>query len=203
MAKMKANTVDFDDSIGKLATADAVELTWASVNEPDSTHIQYSVEMKWPKDAAWVKELIQTATDYENERRKHYGIDEVPIASIFLTKNGDPRVSDCGEFYLPRASGKSNDAEYVLDSGRVVPKFGKNKPRVFDISATQDDSIVIWTGDKCRVAFTLGFFNSSGSFGTKFYLKDVQQIEAGPGPSNSNPFGDESGNTPSSDAIPF
>lgn len=202
---MKNNTAEFREG-DKLVTAEPVLLTWASVNAPDEQYCTYSVEMKWPKGVDWVENIIQTVLEFENEKREYYGLKTVDVPTFLLDKGGDVRVDDSGEFYLPRASGKSNTDEYVTDKGKTVPKHGKNKPRVYDAAANPNDDLVIWTGDKCKVAFAVGFYSSSGDYGTKLYLKDVQQIEAGPGPSNSNPFGDEtdgSNDSEGGDGIPF
>ena len=214
MAKMKNNTVLFAEKLnsklwnndtGKLVTPN-VTLTWAQVTEPDSEYLTYSVEFALPKSEAWVKQFVKDMTAWENEMRASQDQDEVEIASIFLTDKGDPRVSEDGENWLVRASGKTNDESYTTKSGKVIPPFQKNKPRVYNLQGKQDPDVEIWSGDICRVACALGFYRASGSFGTKLYLKDIQQIEAGPGPRSSNPFGDESDGVDDGDSgedLPF
>lgn len=210
MAKMKNNTVNFIDgdlnckawnsNVHQFVTPEAVLLTWANVNQHDEENLAYQAAFQIPVDG-WGAEFRDAVTAWENEQRDSVGEDEVEIASIFLTQNGDVRISDCGNFYEIRASGKTNEEPYTLDSGKEVGKFQKNKPRVYDINGNRDDDIQIWAGDMVKVSASLGFYRSSNNYGTKLYIKGVQQIEAGAGPTNTNPFGDESDNT--DDALPF
>lgn len=210
MAKMKNNTVNFidgdlnckawNDKVHQFVTPDPVRLTWANVNQHDEENLAYQAAFQIPMNG-WGAEFRDAVTAWENEQRVNVGEDEVEIASIFLTQNGDVRVSKCGSFYEIRASGKTNDEPYTTDSGKEVAKFQKNRPRVYDINGNRDDDIQIWAGDMVKVSASLGFYRSSNNYGTKLYIKGVQQIESGPGPTNTNPFGDESDDT--NDDLPF
>ena len=209
MAKMKNNEVRFYDG-PKFVTAEPVELTWASVNAPDETYNSYSVEMKVPKDAQWAQDIFQAALDFENANLREQGKPEVTAPACFLTQNGDPRVDDTGEFWMLRFGAKTNPEAAVGKNGDVIPALTRNKPVVYNVRGVKDPEIQIWSGDMCKVSGSLAFYHASGSYGTKFYIKDVQQIVAGPGPTNHNPFGDESSNddadaatTAATDSIPF
>lgn len=205
MAKMKNKEVRFSD-LPKLVTAEPVELSWASVNEPDKEYDSYSVEMKLPREEQWVKDFLKTILDYENANRRDQGVDEVELPTCFLTQNGDPRVSDDGNYWLIRMSGKTNTEQKTTKTGKVIPPLQQNKPKVYDVHGQPAPDLAIWSGDTAKVAGSLAFYYASGSYGSKLYLKDVQQIVAGPGPSNGNPFGDESAEgagTEEHDEIPF
>jgi len=210
--KMKNNTVEFNNTglscqawnnnVGQFVTPEAVELTWANVNQHDEENLVYQAAFRIPVDG-WGGEFKDTVTAWENEMRSDLGEDEVEIASIFLTQNGSVRVSDCGDFYEIRAAGKTNEDEYTTQSGRTVAPFQKNRPRVYDVHGNRDDDLQIWAGDRAKVSASLGFYRSSNNYGTKLYIKGVQQIEAGSGPTNTNPFGDEGGDDEGNTDLPF
>lgn len=192
MAKMKMNTVEFPTNLS-FATGDNPQLLgWASVNEPDDTYCTYSVEMIIDPTEQWIIDFIAELLEYENSMRAANGMDAVDLPSPFLTKNGDPRIDEDGMWRL-RASGKSNK-EDELRKGKVIPAHQRNKPQVFDAVGNKDSDICVWSGDTCNVIASVGFWRGSGDdYGTKLYLKKVQQVEAGPGRQDGGGFGDTTG----------
>ena len=190
MTKMKSNTVEFADF--QFSTSEPQVIGWASVNEPDETYCTYSVEMIIDPTAPWLVEFKEQLLGYENKMRKANGMPAVDLPAPFLTKSGDPRIDDDGNWRL-RASGKSNK-EQILIKGNVVEPHQKNKPQIFDAKGNKDSNVSIWSGDTCNVIGSIGFWRGSGDeFGTKIYLKKVQQVTAGAGRQDGGGFGDTTG----------
>ena len=203
MAKM-GNGVEFNNDgldiaawnqkANQFKTPDAINLSWANVNQHDEENLVYQVGMLLPVDASWVNEFKDAVTEWENEMRSDQGVATAEIASIFLDKNGQPRMTEDGLFWDIRASGKTNDTPVETRNGKTLAPFQKNKPRVYDVHGVQDKEgdIVVWAGDLCKVTASLGFYKSGSSYGTKLYLKGVQQIESAGGGSRGSAFDDES-----------
>ena len=203
MAKM-GNGVEFNDGgldiaawnrkANQFKTPEAVRLSWANVNQHDEENMVYQVGMLLPVNADWVVEFKDAVTAWENSMRKGQGVKEADVASIFLNKDNQPRLTEDGEFWDIRASGKTNDIPYETRNGKTVAPFHKNKPRVYDVHGVQDTEgdIVVWAGDLCKVAASLGFYKSGSNYGTKLYIKGVQLIESAGGGSRGSAFDDES-----------
>ena len=134
---------------------------WAFVHKPFDKFEkrEYKITMPLEPDNPAHKTLLKELLDAENEYLKSIGKKENKVFS------GVKKDKETGEYSL--CFKKS------ADKGAPTVVGGDKKPLPKDVE--------VWSGDKVRVAFGLGFMNIALKTGGKVYLQGVQLIESNGG----------------------
>lgn len=160
---MKTPMYTFQD--GNKYTA-VVPVVYSHVNAPDPEYSRFSVTVALdPKDPATLK-LLEDTLAFENEQRTKNGIPTALYPSNWLRK-GQPRKDDKGNWLVP----------FVLDATK---KDGTpNSVGVYDANGQKSDDIKVWGGDTVVVNFGVGVWVKGKECGTRYFLRNVQQVTQG------------------------